>query len=73
VLVLFTDGLLDAVDNGEQEFGMDRLLEVLRRARHLSSDAIREAVRAAVRAHVGGVEAFDDITLIVLKRQGQSA
>jgi serine phosphatase RsbU (regulator of sigma subunit)/signal transduction protein with GAF and PtsI domain len=68
VLVLFTDGLLDAVDTDEAEFGMDRLLAVLRETHGCAPEAIQQAVVEAVRAHVGRVEAFDDITMIILKR-----
>jgi sigma-B regulation protein RsbU (phosphoserine phosphatase) len=67
-LVLYTDGLLDAVNAWDEDFGMERLGEVLRQAHGCSAEALRDAIVAAVREHVGGVEAFDDVTLIVLKR-----
>ncbi len=68
VLLLYTDGLTDAVNADAEEFGLQRIYAVLRQARTGSADEIVEAMEAAVRAHVGPVEAFDDMTMVVLKR-----
>ncbi len=68
VLLLYTDGLTDAVNAGEEEFGMHRVCEVLRDAHHRAASEIVDALEASVRAHVGAVEAFDDLTMVVVKR-----
>jgi len=68
VLLLYTDGLTDAVNADTEEFGLQRIYAVLRQAQTGSADEIVEAMEAAVRAHVGPVEAFDDMTMVVLKR-----
>ena len=68
VLLLYTDGLTDAVNAAAEEFGMERVCEVLRQAQPDPAQAILEMMEASVGAHVGAVEAFDDLTMVVLKR-----
>lgn len=67
-LMLYTDGLVDALDATGAEFGMDRLTESLRGAAHSTAHEIAQAVMSAVRAHAGGELPFDDQTLVVIKR-----
>ena len=68
LLVLFTDGVVEAEGPGGVEFGVDRLAEVVREARGLpSADVIHEVLRAT--AAFGESEEYeDDFTLLVLKR-----
>jgi sigma-B regulation protein RsbU (phosphoserine phosphatase) len=68
VLVLYTDGLPDAINALEEEFGMARLEAVVQQTRRQSASEIQSALTRAVQAHVGPTEAFDDMTLVVLKR-----
>jgi PAS domain S-box-containing protein len=62
-LVLFSDGLIEAADSGGNQFGMDRLCEVLAKA-----DAGRriDAVRGALYAHAGIGPLHDDVSLLVV-------
>lgn len=55
-------------DVDDREFGEDRLAEVVQRARGRSALGIREAILAAVHAHLAGRPPGDDITLVVVKR-----
>jgi GAF domain-containing protein len=71
VLLLYTDGLTDAVNAGEDEFGLDRVCEVLRQSHPRTASDIVGALEASVRAHAGPVEAFDDLTMVVVKRRGE--
>ncbi len=43
-LAVYTDGITESFDDAGQEFGEERLIEALRRHRHLSSQAIIAAV-----------------------------
>ncbi|MGQ0601191.1 MAG: GAF domain-containing protein [Anaerolineales bacterium] len=70
VVLLYTDGLPDAIDASRREFGMERMTETLRAAQAASASEIIAALEAAVRAHTGEVEPFDDLTMVVLKRTG---
>jgi serine phosphatase RsbU (regulator of sigma subunit) len=69
VLVLYTDGLPDAVNAGGEEFGMKRVMEIVHRSYTQSASAIVDALTSAVSVHAGIVEPFDDVTMTVIKRQ----
>lgn len=68
-LVLFyTDGVPDAINVEEVEFGMSRLENVLLKSTSLSSDKIRQAILKEISEFISPAEPFDDITLMVIKR-----
>ena len=64
-LVLFTDGLTEARDSCDREFGEDRLLEAAVRHRACSAPALQARLIDEVAAFTGGL-LQDDATLIVL-------
>ena len=68
LLVLYTDGITDAINARMESFGMDRLVEVIRSARGAPAQEIIQAVSNAVERHVDGQQPFDDATMIVVKR-----
>lgn len=76
IIVLYTDGITEAVgpsadeDDYEAMFGEEALYEVLKRNRHLPAGGIKDAILEAVAAHTSGVAQSDDITLVVIRRQG---
>jgi sigma-B regulation protein RsbU (phosphoserine phosphatase) len=66
-LVLYTDGVTEAMDKQCQEFGMERLQDSLERAEGMEARELLEAVvEDVVRFQNGGPQA-DDMTLLVLK------
>jgi serine phosphatase RsbU (regulator of sigma subunit) len=65
-LVLYTDGVTEAFNDAEEEFGEQRLMEALRRHRDLSSQALLTQIVEEVR-RFSPREQHDDITLIVAK------
>ncbi len=75
VVVMYTDGITEAVSPGADEedpdamFGEERLCEVILRSRHLPASGIQDAILAAVADHTRGVAQSDDITLVVMRRQ----
>jgi sigma-B regulation protein RsbU (phosphoserine phosphatase) len=64
-LVLFTDGLTEARDIDDEEFGEERLMAILRSSRELSAGSIQGRIVKAVDVFSQG-EMGDDTTLIVL-------
>ena len=68
-VVLYTDGIPDAVNGRDEEFGLERLIEVAKASRQQGAPEIVEAIREAVTAFVGGAPQFDDLTLVVIKRE----
>jgi sigma-B regulation protein RsbU (phosphoserine phosphatase) len=68
VLVIFSDGVTEAVDIRDEEFGEQRLLTIVSDSRNESAATIQGRILDAVRKHAGSRAQNDDITLIVLKR-----
>jgi len=64
-LVLFTDGITEARDLNDGEFGEDRLIALAVENRTCSAPALQARLAEAVAAFVGG-SFQDDATLIVL-------
>ncbi len=69
VAVLYTDGITEAVNMHNQQYGLEGLHTVLRQNRHFSADEILQAVITDVKTYIGGQKIFDDITLLVLKQK----
>ena len=67
-LVLYTDGLTEAPNTEENEFGTGRLADVLRTAHAGSAKQINDAVLAAVQHFSGATGLRDDYTLLTVKR-----
>lgn len=70
VLVLYTDGVTEAQDDGGQEFGDKRLLGVVDSGliRGLAAQEVATQILHTIRQFVGGAPQFDDITLLLLQR-----
>ena len=69
LLVLYTDGVVDALDEAGEEFGQARLEAVLLENRRQPAGAVVDAVLAAIAGHAGSTPLFDDVALVVLRRQ----
>jgi len=67
VLVLFTDGVTEAFNDSEEEFGEQRLLSVITENRSLAAPEILEKILAAITGFAGDRPQHDDITLMVLR------
>jgi catechol 2,3-dioxygenase-like lactoylglutathione lyase family enzyme len=66
LFAIYTDGITEALNQGDEEFGEERLLDVLRRARDLSPSHIVTAAFEEVR-RFSGDQQRDDVTLIVAR------
>jgi sigma-B regulation protein RsbU (phosphoserine phosphatase) len=67
LITLFTDGVTEAINEKEEQFGQQRLLELVEANRALPAKEIIRKVQEAVAAHSGGQPQFDDITLMIIK------
>ncbi|MEK6649756.1 MAG: GAF domain-containing SpoIIE family protein phosphatase, partial [Bacteroidota bacterium] len=67
VCVMYTDGITEARNGTGEEFGYDRLLEVVREATTASAEAIKNRILNAVRTFANGIAYMDDMTLVVLQ------
>jgi sigma-B regulation protein RsbU (phosphoserine phosphatase) len=67
-LVMFTDGVNEAMNTSFEEFGDERLVNTLEGVTKLSCQEINDAVKAEVATFTSGAEQSDDITLLTIKR-----
>jgi len=68
-LILYTDGVTEAMNAGKQLYGEDRLLAFASAIAKDASKNIAKALREDVAAFVDGAEQSDDITILVLRRE----
>ncbi|MDM8560740.1 AAA family ATPase [Candidatus Parabeggiatoa sp. HSG14] len=69
VVVLYTDGITEAINSDKVQYGLERLYEAVKQNWQRTALEIREAVVSDVKAYIGTQKVFDDITLLVLKQQ----
>jgi sigma-B regulation protein RsbU (phosphoserine phosphatase) len=67
-VVLYTDGITEAENAAREQYGLERLCEVVRQHWGKPADAVKEAVITDVQRHIAGHEVYDDITLVVIKQ-----
>jgi phosphoserine phosphatase RsbU/P len=67
LIVFFSDGIVDAVNNTGEMFGDDRLYAVLKSQTHSTAAATVDAILKAVSDFQAGVDHFDDETVVVLR------
>jgi hypothetical protein len=66
-LLLYTDGVVEAIDGSDAEYGDGRLAEILERMADAPAQEILHEVRADLERFVGGEPLADDATLVVCK------
>ena len=67
VLLAFTDGVTEALNVAEEEFGEARLKEVIVGAMHLTAAEISARLSEALRMWIRDTAQYDDLTFVVLK------
>ena len=67
LLVIYSDGFSEAMNRRFEEFGEDRLLEVVKAGRDLAPEALIEKAFDAAKQHTGDAPQNDDMTIVVLK------
>jgi sigma-B regulation protein RsbU (phosphoserine phosphatase) len=68
LLILYSDGITEALDPDDRMFGLEGLEATIARARPGTAQEIVDGVIAAVSAHARGRAQADDMTLVVLRR-----
>ena len=67
LLVLYTDGVSEAMDPADEEWGEERMMEAIERCHSRSAAEMIEYVMAAADAFVSGAPQHDDMTLVVIR------
>jgi serine phosphatase RsbU (regulator of sigma subunit) len=68
ILIFFTDGITEAMNNYLREYGEDRLKTVIKNNASKSSLQIKSAIIESIKRYTTDAPVYDDITLIVLKK-----
>jgi len=68
VLIIYSDGITESVNDEGEEFGEARLIEVVRRYVDRSAAGLRDRIDEALSRFVGSAAPVDDMTLMIVKR-----
>ena len=69
-LVLFSDGVTEAMDPEEQMFGIGKLQEILQGQAQLGLDALQKRILESVENFTRGARQADDVTLLLVRYRG---
>jgi PAS domain S-box-containing protein len=72
VVVMYTDGVTEAINAREELFGEERLGAIIRNNAHRSSREILDQILHGVQEFTGDMPQFDDITLLVIRGTSQA-
>lgn len=67
ILALYTDGVIEAINEYRDQFRLERLSAIIEKNRRLSAEEIIEKVREEVNIFAGSQPQFDDMTLMIAK------
>ena len=66
---MYTDGVNEAMNSSSEEFGNDRMANILKGTPAMDCRQVVDSMRGGIRDFVGDAEQSDDITMLVLKRK----
>ena len=69
VLVIYSDGVTESVNENDDEFGEAQLLEVIQKNRTRTAAGIRDRIDEALTRFVGKAKTVDDLTMVIVKRE----
>jgi sigma-B regulation protein RsbU (phosphoserine phosphatase) len=68
VLVIYSDGITESVNEKDEEFEEQRLIEVVKHNLNRSASGMRDRIDEALSRFVGTMAPVDDMTLMIIKR-----
>jgi sigma-B regulation protein RsbU (phosphoserine phosphatase) len=69
VLVLYTDGVTEAVNENSEEFGLQRLCDIVKQNYSKKASKILEKIIKQLRDFIGNAKVHDDISLMIIKQK----
>ncbi len=66
MVLLYTDGVIEAMDQASLEYGRDRLIERLRHAGHAGAETVVRSVLQDIHQFTLGIPQHDDITMLAI-------
>jgi serine phosphatase RsbU (regulator of sigma subunit)/anti-sigma regulatory factor (Ser/Thr protein kinase)/transposase len=67
LLLVYTDGITEAMNRKRQEYGEERLLDAIKKYKHLSTEEFADQMMVDIREFTGGTPQSDDISFIVIR------
>lgn len=67
-IVIYTDGVVEATDESNKPFGVEKLCDVVNQIRNADAENINKAILSEVDSYTHGASQADDITVVVLKK-----
>ena len=67
LIVLYTDGVVEAMNDSSEEYGQERFLDMIKKTRNGKAQEVIEAVMKDIRQFTQSIPQHDDITLIAFK------
>jgi len=71
--LFYTDGVIEAMNSENDEYGADRFMEVLQTYRLKTCDEIIQAVLDDIAKFAKGIHQHDDITIMAIRKNGNAA
>jgi len=68
-VLFFTDGVKEAINSQEEEFGMERLAEVFQSTAAMGAEAVVKRVQEAVATFTGEGPQMDDVTIVAIEKR----
>ena len=69
ILLIYTDGITEAMNSEREEFGEYRLLEAIKNYKELSAEEFSDALMSNIKKFTKGASQSDDITFVVIKEK----
>ncbi len=73
ILLLYTDGITEAMNEAKMQYGIDRMKKVIQNNSEKTVEEIKEKLNRSIKAFVGQADPNDDITFILLKKDNYSS
>lgn len=67
IVVFYTDGVVEAIDKNNQQFGVERLIKIFKDNPHLQVSQLIKSIKKKVKEFTEGQPQFDDFTLMLIK------
>jgi phosphoserine phosphatase RsbU/P len=68
VMVLYTDGVTEVFDADGQEFGTERLIELIRKNKNKTAQQLADIIYGECTQFASSSHIFDDLTMVIVKR-----
>ncbi|NET73840.1 MAG: SpoIIE family protein phosphatase, partial [Sphaerospermopsis sp. SIO1G2] len=68
-VLLYTDGITEAENTAQEQYGVERMTNMLRQHHQADATTIRNSIIEDVYTFIDSAEVFDDISMMVIKQR----